>query len=206
MNNHNVDRMSLVPEVPETGEWGEALVDLHPVISGLRFFAMRLVRLVVTWVCELSQLVCIAGVVVYGFLSFISLLFVDTSGRGETWTEQYARIYEWSPWRAWSFGHPVITLCLCVVGIVVTLGLILSVGTAYRYCVRVPGSGAVRCGWCSGAISDDFFCSRCHRPRLSRIGTMFVGLLNLLLSVVWAIHDITMFMFVVAYAPHRSGK
>lgn len=161
----------------------DIFVDESPVLNGLRYFAMRLVRMVLSICAEVSMLsLCL----VVAASLFLCVQIISVPNAESIIVSQYGEM----TWRSVWFRHPFIAIIMAVACLPISFGALMSLSMPYKYKTRVPGSGVVRCGSCGHAVADELKCMECGAFRPYRIATLAVGLLNLLMTVAWAVHDI----------------
>lgn len=194
------------------GDTGEAKLKANesPVIDALRFTLMRVVRQVLTLVCEVVVVALCIPVGMSAFLTAAWGACLILAAIGIGITSLYAMIGA-APWPAWStlyhemlgqlhyrnglirflVFNPYIILAASSTALMVVWGQALALGVPYRYENTPPGLAAVQCGACGKATPNTAACTHCEADRFASFYALrLLWLVNVGISSIWGIHDL----------------
>ena len=161
------------------------------MLNDFRYLIMRRARLVFTTISEVGMLLFIALTV--GSLLPTFFWIMDHAGYVK---DQKADT--WAPWALQLALHPWAILLVSVTMVPICLSMAWSFGMPYRFKWRTPGASTKVCRRCGKEIADQFVCEECGCFRPSRAVTAVIQGINMVVTVLWIIHDLlTWFMVLV---------
>jgi hypothetical protein len=170
------------------------LVDEEPVMNRLRFTLMRIVRLVLTTLCEAGMLVGGAGIAVFGFMTMATAFtYILSYGDPTLWANSFgASNVEYAhPAQRWELLHSFLFLPVAFAVTAVAWGQALALGMPFRWKNSPPNSMVVRCDSCRKAVVNHASCDNCGAFNKKYIVTSALYLVNVLITMLWVIHDMT---------------